>query len=137
MLQIALDGNVGPQSKEMGPPQIITYNNITGLSDELPNCGSYFFVKLISRKNVLEYKNDQINIVLWWTYATYILKNLWITRAALSKRFHSLVDETISNSFRVGNCFLNFSSICEANYGDKKRRISDGGLVGVYSIAVR
>ena len=66
------------------------------------------------------YKNDQINIV-WRTYATYILKNLWITRAALSKRFHSLVDETISNSFRVGNCFLNFSSICEANYGDKKR----------------
>ena len=55
---------MGSQSKEMGPPQIITYNNITGLSDELPNCGSYFFVKLISRKNVLEYKNDQINIVM-------------------------------------------------------------------------
>ena len=42
MLQMALDGNVGSQSKEMGPPQIITYNNITGLSDELPNCDRIF-----------------------------------------------------------------------------------------------
>ena len=43
-----------------------------------------------------------------YTYATYILKNLWIILAALSKRFHSRVELTISNSLRVGNCFLNF-----------------------------
>ena len=33
----------------------------------------------------------------------------------MSSRFHSLVELTISNSFLVGNCFLNFSSICSVN----------------------
>lgn len=45
------------------------------------------------------------------TYFLYSLKHLCIVLAALSCLFHILVDETISSSFLVGNCFLNFTSI--------------------------
>lgn len=46
------------------------------------------------------------------SYLTYSLHERCINRAALSSLFHILVDETISNSFLVGNCFLNLISIC-------------------------
>lgn len=36
-------------------------------------------------------------------------------RAALSSRFQMRVDEMISSSLRVGNCFLNFTSICSCS----------------------
>ena len=51
-----------------------------------------------------------------------------MTLAALSNFFHSRVEETISSSLRVGNCFLNFSSICEANYRKKitKKALDEG-----------
>lgn len=49
------------------------------------------------------------------TYFTYSLNVFWINLAALSSLFHNLVDETISNSFLVGNCFLNLTSIWSCN----------------------
>ena len=64
------------------------------------------------------------------TYATQIWKNLWIIRAALSNRFHSRVELTISNSLRVGNCFLNFSSICAANYKNVEQNVNDRSKFG-------
>lgn len=57
----------------------------------------------------------------WWTmprrftYLTYSLQARCTVRAALSSRFQILVEETISNSFLVGNCFLNFISICSCS----------------------
>lgn len=42
--------------------------------------------------------------------------------AALSSLFQILVDDTISNSFRVGNCFLNFTSICSYKINVMKNR---------------
>lgn len=46
------------------------------------------------------------------TYFTYSLNARCTVLAALSSLFHILVEDTISNSFRVGNCFLNLTSIC-------------------------
>lgn len=45
----------------------------------------------------------------------YSLQAFWMILAALSWRFQILVDETISNSFLVGNCFLNLTSICSCS----------------------
>jgi hypothetical protein len=41
----------------------------------------------------------------------YSLNAAWMVRAALSWRFQMRVDDTISSSFLVGNCFLNLMSI--------------------------
>lgn len=46
----------------------------------------------------------------------YSLIVRWISLAALSWRFHILVEETISSSLRVGNCFLNLMSICSCSF---------------------
>lgn len=46
----------------------------------------------------------------------YIFIECWINLAALSCRFQILVEDTISNSFLVGNCFLNFTSICSCSF---------------------
>lgn len=46
----------------------------------------------------------------------YSLMVRWINLAALSWRFHILVEETISSSLRVGNCFLNLMSICSCSF---------------------
>lgn len=46
------------------------------------------------------------------TYFTYSLNARWTVLAALSSLFQILVEDTISNSFLVGNCFLNLTSIC-------------------------
>lgn len=51
----------------------------------------------------------------YFTHFTYSLHALCTVRAALSCLFHILVDDTISNSFLVGNCFLNLISICSCN----------------------
>ena len=56
----------------------------------------------ITNKNLAHAKN-------WWNAR-------WIIRAALSCLFQILVDETISNSLRVGNCFLNLMSICSCSF---------------------
>lgn len=54
----------------------------------------------------------QVPSVYSVTYFTYSLKARCTVLAALSSLFHILVEDTISNSFRVGNCFLNLISIC-------------------------
>lgn len=50
------------------------------------------------------------------THAMYSLMERWINLAALSCRFQILVEDTISNSFLVGNCFLNLMSICSCSF---------------------
>ena len=50
------------------------------------------------------------------THVMYSLIVRWISLAALSWRFHILVEETISSSLRVGNCFLNLMSICSCSF---------------------
>lgn len=50
------------------------------------------------------------------TYPMNSLNIRCINLAALSCRFQILVEDTISNSFLVGNCFLNFTSICSCNF---------------------
>lgn len=48
-------------------------------------------------------------------YLKKSLQRSCIRRAALSWRFQMRVEETISNSLRVGNCFLNLTSICSCS----------------------
>ena len=48
-------------------------------------------------------------------YLKYSFHPTWIVFAARSCRFQMRVDETISNSLRVGNCFLNLTSIWSCN----------------------
>lgn len=46
----------------------------------------------------------------------YSFMERWINLAALSCRFQILVEDTISSSFLVGNCFLNLTSICSCSF---------------------
>lgn len=50
-----------------------------------------------------------------FSYLIYSLNARCIVLAALSSLFHILVEDTISSSFLVGNCFLNLTSICSCN----------------------
>lgn len=51
----------------------------------------------------------------WLTYKRYSFQAFCMVLAAFSCLFQMRVEETISNSLRVGNCFLNFTSICSSN----------------------
>lgn len=61
-------------------------------------------------------KNHVPNEKLINTHAINSLIERWINLAALSCRFQILVEDTISNSFLVGNCFLNLMSICSCSF---------------------
>lgn len=72
---------------------------------------------LSNNRSIHQYTRSMITqIFLAFTYSTILRKHCCISLAALSCLFQILVDETISSSFLVGNCFLNLISIWSCNF---------------------
>lgn len=77
--------------------------------------------------------SSKLNFWGLMAHLMYSLNAVWMVLAALSWRFQMRVDDTISSSFLVGNCFLNLISIwswsCKHSCYDSSANVTVTGVV--------